>query len=99
MAEEQKIEQKFKEQAELRGWIAPKLSCPGYNGMPDRMVLKDNGQIFFAEIKAPGELPRPIQVVRMNMLRRMGFRVYVIDSMEKAFKALKAEEDREQSEV
>lgn len=93
MAEEQKIEQKFKEQAEARGWIAPKLSCPGYNGMPDRMILKDNGQVFFAEIKAPGELLRPLQVARMAMLRRMGFRVYVVDEMDKVFKVLNAEND------
>jgi len=92
MAEEQKIEQKFKEQAELRGWKALKLSCPGFNGMPDRLILKDNGQVFFAEMKAPGELLRPIQIARTAMLRRMGFRVYVIDEMIKVFKVLEAEE-------
>ena len=91
MAEEANIEKKFKEQVELRGWKAPKFISPGFNGMPDRIVLKDNGQTFFAEIKAPGEEPRPLQLARIEMLRKMGFRVYVIDSMEKAYAVLNIE--------
>ena len=84
MAEEQKIEQKFKELAGARGWKALKLVCPGFDGMPDRIILKDNGQVFFAEIKAPGETLRPLQERRAVMLRQLGFRVYVIDCMERA---------------
>ncbi|MBQ9402141.1 MAG: VRR-NUC domain-containing protein [Clostridia bacterium] len=80
MAEEKKIELKFVRTMEKAGWIAPKLSCPGFDGMPDRMILKDNGQIFFAEIKAPGEEPRPLQRIRHKTLRNRGFRVYVVDS-------------------
>ncbi len=91
MAEEVKIEKKFKELAESRGWKAPKFVSPGFDGMPDRIILKNNGQMFFAEIKAPGEEPRPLQKVRINMLRKQGFRVYVIDSMEKAHAVLNIE--------
>ena len=72
MAEESKLEKKFVRLMETAGWKAPKLSCPGFNGMPD------NGQIFFAEIKAPGEEPRPLQRIRHTMLRNRGFRVYVV---------------------
>ena len=84
MAEEQKIEQKFKEIMESMGWKALKLNCPGFAGMPDRIVLKGNGQIFFAEIKAPGKKPRPLQEERIMMLRDMGYPVYVVDSVEYA---------------
>lgn len=92
MAEEAKIEKKFKELAEGRGWKAPKFVSPGFDGMPDRIILKSNGQVFFAEIKAPGEEPRPLQKIRINMLREQGFRVYVIDSVEKAYAVLNIEE-------
>lgn len=78
MAEESKLEKKFVRLMETAGWKAPKLSCPGFDGMPDRMILKDNGQLFFAEIKAPGEEPRPLQRIRHTMLRNRGFRVYVV---------------------
>ena len=91
MAEEKKIEMKFKEQAEARGWKALKMECPGFNGMPDRIVLKDNGQVFFAEMKAPGEEPRPLQQTRAAMLRSLGFRVYTIDCLERAYAVLRIE--------
>lgn len=92
MAEEKKIEMKFKELAEARGWKALKLVCPGFNGMPDRIVLKSNGQVFFAEIKAPGEEPRSLQKTRAAMLRSLGHRVYTIDSLERAQAVLRIEE-------
>lgn len=91
MAEESNIEKKFKQSMESAGWMALKLSCPGFNGMPDRMILKDNGQVFFAEIKATGEKPRALQQARMNMLERRGFRVYLVDRIEDAEKVLHEE--------
>lgn len=92
MAEEKKIEMKFKGLVEARGWKALKLVCPGYDGMPDRIVLKSNGQVFFVEIKAPGEEPRLLQKIRAVMLRSLGHRVYTIDSMDRAYDVLRIEE-------
>ena len=39
------------------GGFAPKLSCPGMDGMPDRLILLPGGRVAFAEIKAPGKRP------------------------------------------
>ena len=50
--------------------------------MPDRMVLLPNGRICFVEVKAPGEKPRPLQLSRHRLLRRLGFLVYVLDNAE-----------------
>ena len=33
----------------------------------------------FVEVKAPGEKPRPLQEARHRLLRRLGFKVYVLD--------------------
>ena len=44
------------------------------------MVLMPEGRIAFVEVKAPGEKPRPLQLARHRLLRRLGFRVYVLDS-------------------
>ena len=60
------------------GGIAPKLVCPGFDGMPDRLVLLPRGKIGFVEVKAPGKEPRPLQVARHGLLRRLGFKVYVL---------------------
>ena len=40
------------------------------------------GMMAFAELKAPGMKPRALQVARHEMVRRLGFRVYVIDGIE-----------------
>ena len=77
---EKTIENKLTLAVKKAGGIAPKFVSPGYAGMPDRLVLLPGGVIAFAELKAPGQKPRPIQEARHRLLRRLGFRVYVIDS-------------------
>ena len=76
------IEQRLVTAVKGRGGIAPKFMSPGFAGMPDRLVLLPGGVFAFAELKAPGMKPRPLQVARHEMLRRLGFRVYVIDEIE-----------------
>lgn len=80
--DEKKIEQEFVRRVKAMGGIAPKFVSPGFDGMPDRLVLLPDGRMAFAEIKAPGKKPRPLQVSRHELLRRLGYRVYVIDSTE-----------------
>ena len=48
--------------------------------MPDRLVLLPGGKIGFVEIKAPGKVPRPLQVARHRLLKRLGFQVFVLDA-------------------
>ena len=82
MGKEKSIEQKLVRATKGRGGICPKLVSPGFDGMPDRLVLLPHGKIGFVEVKAPGEKPRPIQVSRHRLLRRLGFKVYVLDDAE-----------------
>lgn len=76
------IEQHLVKAVKNSGGIAPKLVCPGFDGMPDRLVLLTGGKIGFVEVKAPGKEPRPLQVARHGLLRRLGFKVYVLDTPE-----------------
>ena len=69
-------------QVKKAGGIAPKFVSPSFAGMPDRLILLPDGKFAFAELKAPGESPRPLQKARHRLLRSLGFRVYVIDSIE-----------------
>ena len=78
---EKHIEQQFVKSVRTAGGIAPKLTCPGFDGMPDRLALLPGGKIAFVEIKAPGKKPRPLQKARHRLLRRMGFKVYVLDGI------------------
>lgn len=79
---EKQIEQKLTLMVKSAGGIAPKFVSPGFAGMPDRLVLLPNGVFAFAELKAPGMKPRALQVARHEMLRELGFKVYVIDGIE-----------------
>lgn len=81
--EEKAIEKLLVEKARKRNGLALKLCSPGYIGVPDRLVLIAIGHVGFVEVKAPGKKPRPIQLKRHEELRRLGFRVYVLDGKEK----------------
>lgn len=76
------IEQHLVKAVKNSGGIASKLVSPGFDGMPDRLVLLPGGKIGFVEVKAPGKEPRPLQVARHGLLRRLGFKVYVLDAPE-----------------
>ena len=76
------IEQHVVKAVKNSGGIAPKLVSPGFDGMPDRLVLLPGGKIGFVEVKAPGKEPRPLQVARHGLLRRLGFKVYILDAPE-----------------
>ncbi len=76
---EKQIENKLSSEVKKAGGIALKFVSPGFNGMPDRLVLLPDGHIAFAEVKAPGKKPRPLQASRHRLLRSLGFSVYVID--------------------
>jgi hypothetical protein len=76
---EKTIEKKLSDEVKKRGGLAPKFTSPGFDGMPDRIVLMPGGHIAFVEVKAPGKAPRPLQKARHRMLRQLGFTVYVLD--------------------
>lgn len=76
---EKAIERKLVAAVKAAGGIAPKFVSPGLDGMPDRLALLPDGRVAFVEVKAPGQKPRPLQLARHRLLRRLGFRVYVLD--------------------
>ena len=79
---EKKIEQKLVTAVKKHGGICPKFVSPGFDGMPDRLLLLPHGRFAFVEVKAPNQKPRPLQLSRHRLLRRLGFQVYVLDALE-----------------
>ena len=77
--EEKALEQKLVKAVKAAGGIAPKFISPGLAGMPDRLVLLPGGKMAFIEVKRHGMKPRPLQLKRHETLRRLGFKVYVLD--------------------
>ena len=76
---EKQIEQKLVQAVRAMGGVAPKFISPGCGGMPDRLVLLPEGRVAFVEVKARGMKPRPLQLRRHGMLRRLGHKVYILD--------------------
>ena len=79
---EKNIENKLTTAVKKAGGIAPKFVSTSFAGMPDRLVLLPDGVCAFVEVKAPNKKPRPLQKARHKMLKRLGFKVYVLDDAE-----------------
>ena len=76
------VEEHLVKAVRLMGGRALKFVSPGFDGVPDRLILLPSGKAAFAELKAPGKTLRPLQAVRKRQLEALGFRVFVIDSTE-----------------
>jgi hypothetical protein len=79
---EKQIESRLKKSVKNAGGLCLKFTSPNYNGMPDRLVLLPDERIAFVELKSNGQKPRALQLARHKMLKRLGFKVYVIDDVE-----------------
>ncbi len=87
---ERDIERKLVMETVRRRGVALKFVSPGCIGVPDRIVMLPDGKMGFVELKAPGKKPRPIQVRRIQQMRKMGFKVFVIDGVEQICSVLDA---------
>jgi len=76
---EKVIEKKLVDEVRRRGGICLKFVSPGFDGMPDRIVMLPDGKCGFVEVKAPGKKPRALQESRHRMLEALGFKVFVLD--------------------
>lgn len=79
---EKVIEHHLVMETEKAGGKALKFVSPSFAGMPDRLVLLADGKMGFVEVKTPGQKPRPLQLKRHAMLRRLGYKVFVLDAIE-----------------
>lgn len=80
--DEKEVENKLVLTVKALGGMAPKLVSPGFDGMPDRLVLMKGGRVGFVEVKAPGKRLRPLQEKRKRQLEALGFSVFALDGVE-----------------
>ena len=67
---------------ELQG-LALKFVSPGFNGVPDRLVLVPKGRVYFVETKAPGKKLRKLQEWVGGLMKGLGFAVLRLDTKDK----------------
>lgn len=63
------------------GWSI-KLLSTFISGLPDRLVLLPGGVVFFMELKSTGKKATTLQKLIHARIRRLGFEVYVIDTLD-----------------
>lgn len=76
------VEKYLVNEIERLGGLCVKFPPLFFRGFPDRIVLLPGAVIAFVETKDTGKKPRPIQERVHAKLRKLGFRVEVIDSKE-----------------
>ena len=77
---EKNLERKLKREVEKIGGWCIKFIPTHINGLPDRICLLPGGITFFAEIKTTKKTPKKIQLFLHRKLRKLGFRVEIIDT-------------------
>lgn len=82
MITEKNIEQKLVKEVKNAGGLAMKFVSPGFDGVPDRIILMPGCKVAFAEIKEAGKKLRPLQEHRKRQLESLGFSVFCIDNTE-----------------
>lgn len=76
--------------AKSAGWWSMKMHGGPYqlSGMPDVLCIK-SGRAVFLEVKRPGQKPTPIQLARMEELRRVaGAQCATVTTKDEAIDAL-----------
>ena len=75
--------------AKSRGWLAVKMTPHGQTGWPDRLFVWTCGIHVWIEFKAPGEVPRKLQMYRIKKLRERAVNAHWCDTLEQAKTLLK----------
>lgn len=76
---ERDIEKKLRLMVERHGGLCLKWVCPGWSGVPDRIILLPGGRVIFAETKRPkgGKVDR-LQKWWRERLQKLGFWAVVV---------------------
>lgn len=81
MERESDVEHYFVQQCKRFGYLTYKFVSPGQAGVPDRIVIGDEGWLTFIEFKKnTNEYPRALQFKQMRRLTKAGARVIVARS-------------------
>lgn len=71
---EKDIERKLRDMVKRHGGLCLKWVCPGWSGVPDRIVIMPHGRVYFVELKRPkGGVVSRLQTWWANKLRELDF--------------------------
>ena len=79
---EKVIEEYLRKKCKENGFLCYKFTSPSTDGVPDRIVI-GHGLTLFVELKAPGEVPRKLQVFVFDEMEKHGAEIHVVDTKDK----------------
>ena len=80
---EREIEQKLVKTVKARGGYCLKWVCPGWSGVPDRIILLPGARVIFCEVKRPkGGRLSALQVKWKEWLTALGFDHFTLWTLE-----------------
>ena len=79
---EKDIESKVCEYAKQQNVLVYKFTSPNRMAVPDRMLIRPDGHIWFVEFNREGAKPTPAQEREHHRLRQHKVSVFVIDNVE-----------------
>lgn len=97
---EKKLEKMLTEKLHSLGVWCEKYTNPFKAGYPDRLCITKGGNVFWVEVKTPGEKLRKLQLIRKAELKAIGSPVFVVDSEESLEEVLSfAKQPRKQLKI
>ena len=84
---ESTVEKYLKKEANKLGLLCFKFTYVN-NGVPDRIII-GIGKVVFTEVKAPGEKPRPDQVMMLKKINQRGVPAVYVDTRDEVDNLLK----------
>lgn len=86
---ERRVARALVDAAKREGLFIRKCRWEGRIGAPDYIILRE-GRAYFIETKAPGEKPRPSQLIEFAAIETAGAPVAIVDSIHAAFAVVHA---------
>mgnify|MGYP003491402051 CR=1 FL=1 len=80
--------------AKSKGWLVRKFTSPQHKGVCDRLFINLQGTTVYLEIKAPGEVPEPLQAREIRLLRSRGVGAGYCDNVAAGKKFLDEHENK-----
>ena len=79
---EKDIEARLKQVVELNGGLFYKFTSPGNDGVPDRIAVLPDGQVWFIELKTEKGTTTAIQEWQIARLKERGANVAVLHGLD-----------------
>ena len=80
---ERDIEKRLRKVVEDHGGLCLKWVCPGWSGVPDRIIILPGARVIFCEVKRPkGGRLSALQVKWKEWLTALGFEPFTLWTLE-----------------